>query len=151
MDDYITVKRQFVLDAINIGLSGYVSDDDKLTLEGMGITVSEMPTTDLSGFCDRLWKSAYDRGYERCKDDAVEAIEMLLEQSEDDEHDKTWNDARRGAINAVKHHVPSVKSVNASQGINQDKVLVDEYVGIEQEALDFFRKIANTTKEIWDE
>lgn len=40
-------------------------------------------------------------------DDAIDAIEMLLEQSEDDEHDKTWNDAIRGAINAVKHHVPS--------------------------------------------
>lgn len=38
--------------------------------------------------------------------DAIEAVEMLLEQSEDDEHDKTWNKAIRGAINAVKHHVP---------------------------------------------
>lgn len=74
-DDYITIKRQFVLDAINIGLSGYISDDDKLTLEGMGITVSEMPTTDLSGYSDRLWKSAYDRGYERCRQDAIDAFE----------------------------------------------------------------------------
>jgi len=43
-DDYITVKRQFVLDAINIGLSGYISDDDILTLEGMGIAVSDLPS-----------------------------------------------------------------------------------------------------------
>ncbi|MBR2556345.1 MAG: hypothetical protein IKE94_15975 [Aeriscardovia sp.] len=29
---------------------------------------------DLSGFCDRLWKSAYDRGYARCKQDAIDAV-----------------------------------------------------------------------------
>lgn len=43
MDDLITIDRQFVLDAISIGLSGYITDDDMLTLEGMGIAVSEMP------------------------------------------------------------------------------------------------------------
>lgn len=43
-DDYITIKRQFVQDAIAIGLSGYITDDDKLTLEGMGIAVSELPS-----------------------------------------------------------------------------------------------------------
>lgn len=43
------------------------------------------------------------------RQDAIEAIEILLEQSEDDEHDKTWNIAIRGSINAVKHHVPSAQ------------------------------------------
>lgn len=42
-------------------------------------------------------------------DDAIDAIEMLLEQSEDDEHDTTWNNAIRGAINAVKHHTKSAQ------------------------------------------
>lgn len=42
-------------------------------------------------------------------DDAIDAIKMLLEQSEDDEHDRTWNNAIRGAINAVKHHLPSAQ------------------------------------------
>lgn len=32
---------------------------------------------DLSGFCDRLWKSAYDRGYERCRQDAIDALKRL--------------------------------------------------------------------------
>jgi predicted RNA-binding Zn-ribbon protein involved in translation (DUF1610 family) len=39
----------------------------------------------------------------------IDAIEILLEQSEDDDHDKTWNNAIRGSINAVKHHVPSAQ------------------------------------------
>lgn len=43
------------------------------------------------------------------RQDAIEEVEMLLEQSEDDEHDKTWNNAIRGAINAVKRHVPSAQ------------------------------------------
>lgn len=40
---------------------------------------------------------------------AIDAIEILLEQSEDDEHDKTWNNAIRSSINAVKHHLPSAQ------------------------------------------
>ena len=40
---------------------------------------------------------------------AIDAVEMLLEQSEDDEHDKTWNNAIRGAINSIEHHVPSAQ------------------------------------------
>ena len=43
------------------------------------------------------------------RQEAIDAIEILLEQSEDDEHDKTWNNAIRGSINAVKHHVPSAQ------------------------------------------
>ncbi len=55
-------------------------------------------------------------------DDAIDAIEMLLEQSEDDEHDKTWNDAIRGSINAIKHHVPSAQPEQQELGkwIDQD-------------------------------
>jgi len=40
---------------------------------------------------------------------AIDEIEMLLEQSEDDGHDKTWNNAIRGSISAIKHHVPSAQ------------------------------------------
>ena len=40
---------------------------------------------------------------------AIETIGILLEQSEDDEHDKTWNNAIRSSINAVKHHLPSAQ------------------------------------------
>ena len=40
---------------------------------------------------------------------AIEEVEMLLEQSEDDALDTTWNNAIRGAISAVKHHVPSAQ------------------------------------------
>lgn len=43
------------------------------------------------------------------RQDAIDEIEMLLEQSEDDEHDRTWNNAIRGSINAIKHHVPSAQ------------------------------------------
>lgn len=39
---------------------------------------------------------------------ALEAIEMLLEQTENDKYDKTWNFAIRSSMNAVKHHVQSV-------------------------------------------
>lgn len=48
-------------------------------------------------------------------DEAICAIKMLLEQSEDDEHDKIWNDAIRGSINAIKHHVPSAQQSNEYQ------------------------------------
>ena len=40
---------------------------------------------------------------------AVDWVQILLEQSEDDAHDKTWNNAIRAAINAVNHHVPSAQ------------------------------------------
>ena len=43
------------------------------------------------------------------RQDAIDEIQMLLEQSEDDEHDKTWNNAIRGAVNAVKHHTKSAQ------------------------------------------
>ncbi len=43
------------------------------------------------------------------RQDAVDEIQMLMEQSEDDEHDKTWNNAIRGAVNAVKHHTKSAQ------------------------------------------
>ena len=47
---------------------------------------------------------------------AIDAIEILLEQSEYDEHDKTWNNAIRGSINAVKHHVPSAPVREVKRG-----------------------------------
>lgn len=43
------------------------------------------------------------------RQDAIDAIKILLEQSEDDEHDKIWNNAIRGAIKSIKHHVPSAQ------------------------------------------
>ena len=43
------------------------------------------------------------------RQDAIDEIEMLLEQSEDDKHDKIWNDAIRGSISVIKHHVPSAQ------------------------------------------
>lgn len=43
------------------------------------------------------------------RQDAVDEIQMLMEQSEDDEHDKIWNNAIRGAVNAVKHHTKSAQ------------------------------------------
>lgn len=49
---------------------------------------------------------------------AIDAIEILLEQSEDDEHDKTWNNAIRGSINAVKHHVPSAQPQRTGRWID---------------------------------
>ena len=143
---------------------GWMQEHDRI------MSASAQP--DLFGYSDRLWKSAYDCGYDRCKqdaieeienigvldgytdklalldkirdlhtaqpeksttdeksqlseekstrkliylDDAVEAIEMLLEQSEDDMLDTTWNNAIRGAINAVKHHVPSAQLENTCE------------------------------------
>ena len=43
------------------------------------------------------------------RQDALDEIEILLEQSEYDELDKSWNIAIRASINAIKHHVPSVQ------------------------------------------
>ena len=40
---------------------------------------------------------------------AIEAVEILLEQTEEDADVRTWNNAIRGAINSIKHHVPSAK------------------------------------------
>lgn len=70
-------------------------------------------------------------------DDAIDAIEMHLEQSEDDDHDKTWNNAVRGAINAVKHHTKTAQPdlledgtlmMTVPNGMLNDvkRVLVDE-------------------------
>lgn len=65
------------------------------------------------------------------RQDAIDAIEILLEQSEDDEHDKTWNNAIRGSINAVKHHVPSaqptIDAVEVKHGEwNQIEIIDDD-------------------------
>lgn len=38
---------------------------------------------DLSGYSDRLWKRAYDRGYERCRQDAIDALWKALYEYED--------------------------------------------------------------------
>jgi hypothetical protein len=40
---------------------------------------------------------------------AIEAVEILLEQTEEDADVKTWNNAIRGAINSIKYHVPSAQ------------------------------------------
>ena len=58
---------------------------------------------------DKAYELGWKEGREALRQEAIDAIEILLEQSEDDEHDKTWNNAIRGSINAVKHHVPSAQ------------------------------------------
>ena len=58
---------------------------------------------------DKAYELGWKEGREALRQAAIDAIEILLEQSEDDEHDKTWNNAIRGSINAVKHHVPSAQ------------------------------------------
>jgi len=62
---------------------------------------------------------------------AIETIGILLEQSEDDEHDKTWNNAIRSSINAVKHHLPSAQPEiscseipNSSDAISRQAAMV---------------------------
>jgi hypothetical protein len=40
---------------------------------------------------------------------AIEAVEILLEQTEEDADVKTWNNAIMGAINSIKYHVPSAQ------------------------------------------
>jgi hypothetical protein len=158
MDDLIS--RQAAISAVNTALFPKVN-----TAKDAEKALRALPSAqpDLSGYSDRLWETAYNRGYERCRQDAIDAlakfvpyaicdestesytngltdaynlilqlpsaqpeintdwdvisrheaidaIEILLEQSEDDEHDKTWNNAIRGSINAVKHHVPSAQA-----------------------------------------
>lgn len=44
------------------------------------------------------------------KQDVIDAVEILLEQTEEDADVKTWNNAIRGAINSIKHHVPSTQT-----------------------------------------
>ena len=58
---------------------------------------------------DKAYELGLKEGREALRQGAIDAIELLLEQSEDDEHDKIWNNAIRGSINAVKHHVPSAQ------------------------------------------
>ena len=78
--DYIS--RQYAIEELRDVIVKDVQFGDELT-DGyndgidMAITViSKLPSAqpDLSGYSDRLWKRAYDRGYERCKDDSIEAI-----------------------------------------------------------------------------
>lgn len=77
MNDYIMIDRKVVLDAINIGLSGYITNDDKLFLEGMGLAVSGMPGELTCDGCKYKDKISYDlclyccRGY----DDYYEEME----------------------------------------------------------------------------
>lgn len=93
---YIDMPHEYVTDAIRRLPSARLKHND--------ITTSEQPKMDRLGV----------KTGETCTDTigrqaAIDAIGILLEQSEDDEHDKTWNNAIRSSINAVKHHLPSVQ------------------------------------------
>lgn len=46
------------------------------------VTLKKMPSAqhDLSEYSDRLWKRAYDRGYEKCRQDANDALMEILDR-----------------------------------------------------------------------
>ena len=67
---------------------------------------------------DKAYELGWKEGREALRQAAIDAIEILLEQSEDDEHDKTWNNAIRGSMNAIKHHVPSAQPQRTGRWID---------------------------------
>lgn len=75
MDDLIS--REQALDAIHDWKPSDVFDEFNPTTAFTIIYALPSANTDLSGYSDRLWKSAYDRGYERCKQDAIDALKRL--------------------------------------------------------------------------
>lgn len=103
------IRRQDAIDAIWDGINYDIyTREVKEILEDLPSVRPEKSTTDEKS------QLAEENSTRKLiyLDDAVEAIEMLLEQSEDDEHDTTWNNAIRGAINAVKHHTKSAQPDN---------------------------------------
>lgn len=74
MDDLIS--REQALDAIHDWKPSDVFDEFNPTTAFTIICALPSANPDLSGYSDRLWKSAYDRGYERCKQDAIEAVDV---------------------------------------------------------------------------
>ena len=119
-DDYITIKRQFVLDAINIGLSGYISDDDKLTLEGMGIAVSELPSAQPETFewCHDC--KEYDKEQHCCHRwsqqirKTIEELEASYPQEAKDEllywkeRAAKWERDYYITVTGIRKHVPNI-------------------------------------------
>ena len=77
------ISRQDAIDA----LADYIHNVDRVYSTGLLSTtdcmdaarsvLDDLPSAnqDLSGYSDRLWKSAYERGYERCRQDAIDAME----------------------------------------------------------------------------
>ena len=55
----------------------YPESQEKYVLE----MLDDLPSAniDLSGFCDRLWRGAYDSGYERCRQYAIDALMAILD------------------------------------------------------------------------
>lgn len=78
------ISRQDAIDA----LADYIHNVDRVYSTGLLSTtdcmdaarsvLDDLPSAnpDLSGYSDRLWKSAYDRGYERCRQDAIDAVDV---------------------------------------------------------------------------
>lgn len=74
MDDLIS--REQALDAIHDWKPSDVFDEFNPTTAFTIICALPSANQDLSGYSDRLWKSAYDRGYERCKQDAIDVAKQ---------------------------------------------------------------------------
>ena len=119
-DDYITIKRQFVLDAIDIGLSGYITDDDKLTLEGMGIAVSEIQSAQPETFewCHDC--KEYDQEQHCCHRwsqqilKTIEELEASYPQEAKDElqywkeRAAKWERDYYITVTGIRKHVPNI-------------------------------------------
>lgn len=64
--------------------------------------------TDMSEYCDRLWKIAYERGKtkaEQYNKDAIAILEDIIETYRNDEEYKDWVEACAYAINLLKVNV----------------------------------------------
>lgn len=75
MDDLIS--RKAAIELLCRAIHYAYSEDYAVTL------ALNLPSAqpDLSGYSDRLWKSACDYGYERCRQDAIDAVTAWLHKA----------------------------------------------------------------------
>lgn len=111
--------------------------------------------TDLSGYSDRLWKSAYDRGYERCKQDAIDAVDVKclhrgivkgiqeiiedLPSAEPElENDSTWElfDLITSVYHGKQYYFPQDNGLVYSRASH-------EYMSVDDAIGEFLKEISN--------
>lgn len=72
MSDFIS--RQAAIDEIKALYEWHDTVTEARAVDHLKRLPSAQP--DLSGYSDRLWERAYDCGYERCKQDAIDAVDV---------------------------------------------------------------------------
>ena len=106
------ISRQSAIDAFMNDVTPYGMMDDDGNIESgckdkdVIAMLYKLPSAnpDLSGYSDRLWKRAYDRGYERCRQDAIDGAEEIIKR------DTSGNNDVVKAMEAWKAYINNLPS-----------------------------------------